>query len=242
MFLYDKFKKKLYYFKVVVFAIFIFSLSLGIAVALSDEKLYIDAATGGVKGVVIIDAGHGGEDSGAIGKNGALEKDLNLQVAMKLGEYLTNAGYSVIYTRSEDKLLYTEEQNIKGFRKIYDLKNRLAVAEQYPDAYFISLHMNSFGDEQYSGLQVYYSDNNAQSRILAESIQKNVKEKLQPTNNRSIKSGKDIYLLENSVGKAVLVECGFLTNEQECRLLCEKEYQKELCFAIMCGIISYEDK
>ena len=81
------------------------------------------------KKTVIIDAGHGGEDCGAIGINGAYEKDLNLDITFTLGKYLSAAGYEVIYTRTEDRLLYTEQENIKGFRKVYDLKNRLKIAK-----------------------------------------------------------------------------------------------------------------
>lgn len=242
MYLKKSLSQRLYVAKLISFVAIICVFSVAMAFILTDEKLFIEAVSYNEKKIVIIDAGHGGEDSGAVGVNGTMEKDLNLQVANKLGEYLENAGFTVIYTRTEDKLLYTEEQNIKGFRKIYDLKNRLAVAESYPNAYFISIHMNSFGQEKYSGLQVYYSPKNEQSRILAESVQSEVKNRVQPDNNRVVKNGKDLYLLENSENTAILIECGFLTNEKECNSLCEKEYQKELCFSILCGIISYENK
>ncbi len=188
--------------------------------------------------IVILDAGHGGEDCGAIGKNGVYEKDLNLQIAKTLGEYLTKSGYTVVYTRTEDKLLYTDEENIKGFRKIYDLKNRVKISEQYKDALFVSLHMNSFGEEKSSGLQVYFSKNVALSQKLASNIQNEVRERVQPNNTRGIKATEDLYVLTNNPNAAVLIECGFLSNGNECQKLCEKEYQKELCFAIVCGIIS----
>ena len=189
-------------------------------------------------GIVIIDAGHGGEDSGAIGKNGVLEKNLNLEISAVLGKYLEKAGYTVVFTRTKDALLYKDEENIKGMRKIYDLKNRLKIAESYPEAIFVSVHMNSFGEEKYSGLQVYYSRNNELSKRLADSVQAEVKEKLQPENKRAVKPGDNIYLMERCQSPAILIECGFISNEKECKLLCEKEYQKELSFAIMCGIIN----
>ena len=94
---------------------------------------------------IVLDAGHGGEDCGAIGVNGVYEKDLNLAIAIKLGDYLKTAGFKVIYTRTEDKLLYTEDENIKGFRKIHDLKNRVNIANRYENALFVSIHMNSYG-------------------------------------------------------------------------------------------------
>jgi len=187
---------------------------------------------------VIIDAGHGGEDSGAIGINGRYEKDLNMEISQKLGEYLSAAGFKVIYTRTEDCLLYTEEENIKGFRKINDLKNRVKIANEYENALFISIHMNSYGSPECRGLQVYHSSDPS-SRELAGSIQNEVKKKLQVNNRRSIKEGSGIYVLENTNVPAILIECGFLSNPEECEKLSEKEYQKELSFTILCGIIEY---
>ena len=199
-----------------------------------------DAATSAEIGrVIIIDAGHGGEDSGAVGINGAYEKDLNLAIALLLGEELSSRGYTVVYTRTEDKMLYLPEENIKGMRKISDLKNRCKVTEQYDDAILISLHMNSYGSSKYSGLQVYYADASKESERLAGKIQNAVRETLQPKNKRQIKNGSSLYLLENAKGTAVLIECGFLSNEAECEKLSQKEYQKELSFSIICGIIEY---
>ena len=171
---------------------------------------------------VIIDAGHGGEDCGAIGVSGVYEKDLNLAVAKTLGEEFSNAGYAVIYTRLDDRLLYTEEENIYGIRKISDLKNRCKIGAETPDALFISIHMNSFSSEKYSGTHVYYSERHEDSYPIAMSVQSKIKEDLQPNNNRVPKPGKDIYLLENLDNPAILIECGFLTNSAECDKLSEK--------------------
>ena len=102
--------------------------------------------------------------------------------------------------------------------------------------------MNSFGSSKYSGLQVYYTDGNDESYNLAQSIQNKVKNDLQKDNNRVVKSGKQIYLLENIENTAVLIECGFLTNPEECEKLSKKDYQKELSFSIVCGIIEYIEK
>ncbi len=188
---------------------------------------------------IIIDAGHGGEDCGAIGVNGVYEKDLNLEIAGIVGELLTEKGYAVVYTRTEDKLLYTEAENIKGIRKISDLKNRCKIGAEYNESIFVSIHMNSFGDAKYSGLHVYYAPESQESERLAQAIQNRVRSDVQPQNNRVPKQGKNMYLLENLENTAVLVECGFLTNKDECEKLSEKEYQKELSFAIVCGIIEY---
>ena len=206
---------------------------------LKSNGIHSAFAPNGTKKTVIIDAGHGGEDVGAIGIGEIYEKDLNMQISQKLGEYLNAAGYNVIYTRTDDRLLYTEEQNVKGMRKINDLKNRVAIANAYTDAIFVSIHMNYYGQPSCSGLQVYHSID-ADSKALAESVQNSVKYTLQPSNSRTIKEGKDIYVLENCNLPAVLIECGFISNADECKKLSEKEYQKELCFSILCGIIEYE--
>ncbi|MBE6537475.1 MAG: cell wall hydrolase [Ruminococcaceae bacterium] len=200
---------------------------------------YITAASQTNKKTVILDAGHGGEDSGAIGSDNVYEKDLNLEITFKLGEYLSAAGYNVVYTRTEDKLLYTEEQNIKGMRKINDLKNRMKIANSYDDAIFVSIHMNSYGAAECSGLQVYYGVESEKSRALAEKVQSETVKRIQQNNKRKVKSGNGIYLLENSINPAILIECGFLSNPEECKKLSEKEYQKELSFSILCGIIEY---
>ncbi len=208
----------------------------GLVVGYIDSSLAFSSAEP-KKPTVIIDAGHGGEDSGAIGANGVLEKDLNLEISRLVGEELTSLGYEVVFTRTEDKLLYKPEENIKGIRKISDLKNRCAIANSYENAIFVSIHMNSFGSSRYSGLQVYYSAENEGSYRIAEGIQSRVREDIQKNNNRVVKEGRDIYILENVKHPAVLIECGFLTNAEECENLCKKEYQKRLSFSIVCGII-----
>lgn len=220
----------------------VIALVAGIISAMSS--LYLDrsamaAAENSKPVTVIIDAGHGGEDCGAIGKNGVYEKDLNLQISFEIGELLIERGYDVVYTRTEDALLYLPEQNIKGIRKISDLKNRCSMVSEYENPIFVSIHMNAFGDSRYSGLQVYYSENDETSRDLAESIQRSVVDAMQSGNKRAVKPGEEIYVLKNLSAPAVLIECGFLSNLEECEKLSKKEYQKQLSFWIVCGIIEY---
>ncbi len=227
----------------VIVLLVLMSSAVGIVTKIYGSSLIYEAADNiPYKNIIIIDAGHGGEDPGAVGVNGSYEKDLNLAIALEIGKIFEEKGYIVVYTRTDDRLLYTEEENIKGIRKISDLKNRCKVAERYPESIFISIHMNSFGSAKYSGLQVYYSESNDESRALADSIQNKVATDLQPENKRVIKPGSDMYVLKNISNVAVLIECGFLTNEKECEKLSEKEYQKELSFSIVCGIIEYMNK
>lgn len=188
--------------------------------------------------VVIIDAGHGGEDGGAIGIDGSLEKHINLSISKKLAELLESAGVSVRLTRTEDAMLYDKNSDYKGHKKALDFAKRLEIAQSYDNAIFVSIHLNSFPQSRYNGLQVYYSDNDPDSKLLADKIQGLAKDMLQPENNRKTKSaGDDIYLLHKIDYPAVLVECGFLSNPEECKKLGEEKYQRALALVIYSAII-----
>jgi len=187
---------------------------------------------------VIIDAGHGGADAGAIGVKGTLEKDLNLVIAEALAARFRDAGIPVLMTRTEDALVLYEGEDIKGQRKSRDLYNRAAFAEKYPNATFISIHMNAFPVEKYRGLQVYYNKNSAESARLAQSITAKVKAELDPVYTRVPNfRGEELYLLSHITGRAVLIECGFLSNAEEEAKLLEKDYQNKLSFCIFCAIM-----
>ncbi len=190
--------------------------------------------------IVVIDAGHGGEDGGAVGKNGVYEKELNLIIAQDLRDMLIANGVDVIMTRETDIMLYDRNTDYKGRKKMLDLAARRATAEKYEDCIFVSIHMNAFPEEKYSGLQVYYSGNSALSESLADNIQNTVCKYIQPQNTRQTKKAStNIYLLDRIQSPAVLIECGFLSNSEECSLLCQKEYRQKLTVAIFCGITQY---
>lgn len=189
---------------------------------------------------VIIDAGHGGEDGGAIGVNGTLEKDINLSIANELCDMLTASGITVIMTRTEDILLYDRNTDFKGRKKMLDLSARLKTVNETDNCILVSIHMNSFPEAKYKGLQVYYSGNSEYSKTLADSIQEKVKNHLQPNNTRMTKKAeKNIFLLDRCKKPSVLVECGFLSNPEECSLLASEDYRKKLSLAIFDGIYSY---
>lgn len=188
---------------------------------------------------IVIDAGHGGMDGGAVSDSGVLEKDLNLAVASKLGELFRLADVDVVMTRSDDRMLCSEGSNHK---KRDDLVRRVEIAGSYENAVFVSIHMNKFPVEKYSGLQVYYSRANEASRDIAESIQNKTADFLQSENKRKIKpADSSIYVLDNLEIPAVLVECGFLSNRAETALLGTAEYQDKLAcviYAAVCDAIS----
>ena len=189
---------------------------------------------------VIIDAGHGGEDGGTSGSTGITEKDLNLEISFLLADMLRANGIDVVMTRTEDILLYDPNSDYQGRKKVLDLAARLKIARETPDSIFVSIHMNSFPQTQYSGLQVYYSKNDANSKRIADLIQSNVKAYLQNGNDRQTKAAtSSIFLLDRLETPAVLIECGFLSNPEECRLLSTSEYRKKLAFVIFCSITDY---
>ena len=193
---------------------------------------------------IVIDAGHGGEDPGSVAPDGTLEKDLNLEIANLVKALCILNGSQVKMTRTEDTLLYDyydDLENYTGKKKIYDLKNRLKIAEEHENALYIGIHMNKFSQAKYSGTQIYYSKNNPQSYVVASSMAKSIKEYLQPSNNRQIKGAdSSIYILNNIENPAILVECGFLSNENELNLLKSEEYRAKLALIIFSSICDYE--
>ena len=187
---------------------------------------------------VVIDAGHGGIDGGAVSASGILEKDVNLAVARKLAALCDASGIDFVMTRDEDRLLV--DDSIKKKRKMHDLKNRVALTESTENAVFVSIHMNNFPDKRYSGLQVWYSENDELSQSLAALVQTYAKTFLDPQNSREIKkAGSAIFVLDRLNVPAVLVECGFLSNPYECRLLSTEEYQMKLALVIFAGICDF---
>lgn len=193
-----------------------------------------------LKQTVIIDAGHGGDDGGAIGIDGTVEKDINLDIALKLEKLLKFYGFDVIMTRTEDIMTCDDGLDSLRKRKVSDIHNRFDVLEKNPDAVFISIHQNKFEDNSQHGTQVFYSGNNDESKLLAESIQNSIVSVLQPDNSRVVKkSGSGIYLLYHAKLPAVLVECGFISNPAEVKKLNDENYRMKIAFLIADGLIKY---
>ena len=189
--------------------------------------------------IIVIDAGHGGEDGGAVANDGTVEKKLNLEIALKINDVLSIMGYKTKLIRKTDTAIHTDGNTIRQ-RKISDIKNRFAIMNEYDNCVYISIHQNKFNDTRIHGAQTFYSSNNLSSKILADFIQKSILSQLQPDNKRVIKkSGTDIYLLYNATKPAVMVECGFISNVEELSKLKNKEYQGKMAISIAFGIINY---
>ncbi len=186
----------------------------------------------------VIDPGHGGEDGGAVA-NGVTEKDINLSIALCLTDILRSNGYDVVLTRAEDQSIETEGDTLRR-RKVSDMKNRLSVYNSSPDNVVISIHQNKFTQDQYNGTQVFYSENNSESKTLADEIKNSVISALQPDNTRESKpAGKNIYLLYNSNVPSVIVECGFISNREDAEKLKDEYYQKQMAWCIYRGAIDF---
>lgn len=193
--------------------------------------------------LIIVDAGHGGEDGGTQSSCGIIEKDINLKIAKKVNSILLSLGYDTVMTRSEDALIYDSGCDTIREKKVSDIHNRMAIIEENPDSIFLSIHQNFYTESKYSGAQVFYSPNNEKSKNIAESLQNCIITNIQPENTRKIKrSGTEIYLLFNAESPAVMVECGFLSNPGEAQLLNDEEYQKKMSLAIAAGITEYLNK
>lgn len=187
---------------------------------------------------VIIDAGHGGFDGGAVAPDGTLEKDLNLSVALKLDSVLKIMGYDTVLVRDTD-VSTADDKGTERSQKVSDIKARLRLTEKYKDALFVSIHMNKYTSPQPHGAQVFYSQVDG-SKELAECIQRSITAGVQTDNKRVVKkTTKDIYLLYHAVIPSVIAECGFISNPDDLLKLKSDEYQLKMAAAIAAGINDY---
>ncbi|MGN0341973.1 MAG: N-acetylmuramoyl-L-alanine amidase [Roseburia sp.] len=184
--------------------------------------------------LVVLDAGHGGDDPGKIGIHGEQEKEINLSIVKKLQTLLEQNDVTVVLTREEDESLADEGVSNQ---KVCDMRKRVEmIAEIQPDM-VISIHQNSYTQESICGAQCFYFAQSAEGKQIAEIIQKNMKEYLDPDNHREAKSNESYYLLKRTVSPTVIVECGFLSNDAEATLLSTEEYQDQVAWAVYMGIM-----
>lgn len=185
---------------------------------------------------VVIDAGHGGEDPGKVGINGALEKDINLEIALLVKNYLEQNDIRVVMTREDENGLNDAGASNK---KVQDMKRRIAKIEEAAPRLTVSIHQNSYPEEYVHGAQVFYYNGSGSGERLAASVQKQMVKLLDPENKRQIKANDSYYLLKKTGTPIVIVECGFLSNQEEAAKLCTPEYQDRVAWAIHMGIIQY---
>jgi N-acetylmuramoyl-L-alanine amidase len=185
---------------------------------------------------VCIDSGHGGNDPGKVGVDGSLEKDINLQIAMRLKKYLEASDIQVIMTREDDRGLYEDSD---AHKKMADMRNRVALINEAQPDVVVSIHQNSYHEEPVSGGQVFYYKDSVRGKELAAILQKRFDYVLGESNTRQIKPNSNYYLLLHVRQPIVIVECGFLSNQAEAKMLTSDEYQDRLAWTLHMGIVEY---
>lgn len=188
--------------------------------------------------VIVLDPGHGGADGGAVGADQTLEKELALTVSKKLQHYLQQAGAEVYLTRETDRDLANDQTKGVSQRKVEDIKNRVVFMEEKDPDIFITLHLNALPSTQWRGAQTFYHPNQPNSKILAETIQEEIKVNLGNTNREAL-AINSVYVLKHANRPAALVEIGFLSNPDERELLKQSIYQNKMAASIYYGILSY---
>ena len=212
------------------------ALLLLLAVALlpnrSERVPTFAPASGDPSELLIIDAGHGGEDGGAVSLTGTPESGINLAIACNMEDILAFCGQPPLLLRRDDRSLHDSSAQSLREKKRSDLHNRVAQIEQFPEATLMSIHQNSFPNGAYHGAQVFYANENL-SLPFAERTQTLLRETLDPSNQRAAKPiSKDVYLMNHISCRAILVECGFLTNPEEEAQLRSRVYQWQLAVVL----------
>lgn len=219
----------------VPFFIVLFLCALGIASQLHEVR---QTASEAKKMTIVVDCGHGGIDPGKVGVNGAYEKDVNLSIGLFLKEALEKKKCRVVMTRETDTGLYQDSDTNK---KIADLKKRVEIMNQEDVDLIISIHQNSFSGESTRGAQVFYHSGSESGEAFAKILQSQLISCLDTKNHRQAKGNTDYYLLKNTEKTTVIVECGFLSNQEEAQKLCDETYQRQVAWAIAQGTMQYID-
>lgn len=212
-------------------------LTAQISLTITKKNLYVQSNSYHLSSpsTIIIDPGHGGRDPGKVGTADTVEKDINLKIALYLKEILENQNVKVIMTRSEDKDLATTTDNFKSS----DMKERVSLIQKSNADLVVSIHQNSYTDPHVYGAQCFYYSNSTEGKELAALLQNQIILSTKQTKIREVKSNNDYYLLKHSTLPTVIVECGFLSNPEEEKLLLTDEYQQKMAWAIHLGIFQY---
>ena len=218
-------------------SVFVFILTTGNA---EEQNKYISTVSLPASGkTIVIDAGHGVPDEGAQSSNGTTEAETNLKIALKLQNLLEQSGCTVILTRSDENAIYDIDSKTLKQKKISDIKNRVKIGNESSADIFISIHLNKIPQSQYDGWQTFYKEGSEDGARLAKTIQENLNKTIQKENNRIAKTIDKVYIIKYVEIPTTIVECGFLSNPNEEKLLLEDEYQNKLAWGIYNGIIDY---
>ncbi|WP_026895009.1 N-acetylmuramoyl-L-alanine amidase CwlD [Clostridiisalibacter paucivorans] len=223
-----------------VLILFLLVILIGAVICIRRSRLKVSGVYLPVSNKIIaIDPGHGGFDPGAMDRKGNQEDDINLEISLKLKKLIEQSGGVAIITRIEDKGLDTEKSKTYNQKKNEDLRNRRILINESEPHILISIHLNSFPQSKYYGAQTFYKKGCEKSKYLAKIIQQELVNVLDENNKRKPQSRDNIYLIRETDAPAVLIECGFLSNEREAELLNSSEYQDKVAWAIYIGTIRY---
>ena len=226
-------RKMLPFYVISILAVTVCSLAASRAVtAISSVKV---SAGQSVLPTVVVDPGHGGEDGGAVSPSGVPESRLNLEIGLRTRDLLRFLGLPVRMTRETDVSIHGPEARSVSEKKVSDLKNRVGIVNETRDAILVSIHQNMFSESKYHGAQVFYAGT-AGSRELAERLQEVFDDEMDPSNHRQAKRSETVYLLSRIHCPGILVECGFLSNPEEERLLQTENYQVRLAASICAAL------
>lgn len=177
--------------------------------------------------------------NGAESSNGTTEAETNLKIALKVQALLEQSGATVILTRSDEDAIYDIDSKTLKQKKVSDIHNRVKIGNESSADVFVSIHLNKIPQQQYSGWQTFYQDGNEQSMNLAKSIQSNLNDAIQKDNKRVSMKIDNIYIMKHVEIPTTIVECGFLSNPEEEKMLLTDEYQEKLAWGIYNGIMEY---
>ncbi len=217
------------------------ALALALVVGMRGGSMVQAIAQSRAARTLVIDAGHGGFDGGAVGSSGTSEQDINLSIAQRVQALAEFFGVHTAMTRTDENALGYDPSRSVRENKIADIKAREQFVQETSNPVFLSIHLNKFSDARYHGAQVFYSPSHPDSRALAEQMQETLAEGCDPANNRQAKQAEStIYLMKKLECPAVIVECGFLSNPEEEQRLSDTEYHKKLAASIVTGYLRYE--
>lgn len=223
----------------IVIVIIILLISLGLIIRTikpeSKQVFYLPITNK----VIAIDPGHGGPDPGKVSKNGTKEDELNLKIALNIKRLIEQSGGIVIMTREDKDGLHSDTAKTLREMKTEDLHRRKEIVDENDSEVFVSIHLNSFTQSNYHGAQAFHKKDSKESERLALIIQESLKNILDPNNHREPQDRDDIFLLNEIEIPSVLIECGFLSNEREEKLLMDELYQEKIAWSIYIGIMNY---
>lgn len=237
--MFDIYKKRMIY-VIMTLSICLVYLAANNLWEMKKEKLMDVNSTPITNKTIIIDAGHGLPDEGAVGFYATSEQAINLSITLKLQKLIEQSGAKVVLTRSDENGIYSTDS--KGIRnqKISDIKNRVKIGNESSADIFISLHLNKFPPSGiYRGWQTFYQKDNEKSHALSESIQQNINKNIEFDNNRIPHPISGVYIMDKVEIPTIIVECGFLSNQEETALLKTDDYQNKLAWGIFVGIQNY---